>query len=76
MKGSIFEWYGGFGKMSRIVISFYDKVLNSTTVSPFFTGTDMKRLIDHQTKFIASLMGRPAGHSPWTAKPFVWPPSR
>ena len=63
MRSSIFERYGGFAKVSRVVMSFYDKVLDSPDVSPFFAGTDMKRLIDHQTKFIAYLMGGPASYS-------------
>ena len=63
MKRSIFEQYGGFGAVSKIVMSFYDKVLDSPTVSPFFSGTDMKRLIDHQTKFIAYIMGGPASYT-------------
>jgi len=29
-------------------------------MSPYFANTDMKLLIDHQTKFIAFLMGGPA----------------
>ena len=57
MKNSIFERYGGFTKASRIVMSFYEKVLDSPVTSPFFANTDMKRLVDHQTNFIASLMG-------------------
>lgn len=63
MSRSIFERYGGFSKVSRIVMSFYEKVLDSPTVSPYFANTDMKRLIDHQTKFIASLMGGPAAYT-------------
>ena len=63
MRGTIFERAGGFTKVSRIVMSFYEKVLDSPSVSPFFAGTDMKRLIDHQTKFIASLMGGPTSYT-------------
>ena len=63
MKNTIFERYGGFTKVSRIVMSFYDKVLDSPVTSPFFANTDMKRLIDHQTKFIASLMGGPVSYT-------------
>jgi hemoglobin len=58
--GSIFDRYGGFAVVSRIVSSFYDRVLDSPTLSPYFAGIDMRRQIDHQTKFIASLMGGPA----------------
>ena len=63
MKNSIFQRYGGFTKVSRIVMSFYDKVLDSPIAGPYFANTNMKRLIDHQTKFIASLMGWPASYT-------------
>lgn len=63
MAGSMFERYGGFTKVSRIVAAFYDKVLESPVLSPYFAHTDMRRLIDHQTKFIAQLMGGPASYS-------------
>ena len=63
MSQSIFERHGGFAKVSRIVMSFYDLVLDSPVISPYFANTDMKRLIDHQTKFIAYLMGGPASFS-------------
>jgi len=60
MKRTIFERYGGFGKVSRLVSSFYDRVLDSPVTARYFAHTDMRRLIDHQTKFIAYLMGGPA----------------
>lgn len=60
MSGTIFERYGGFAHASRVVAAFYDGVLSSPTLAPFFDGVDMPRLMDHQTKFIAFLMGGPA----------------
>lgn len=63
MKGSLFEKYGGFASVSRVVMDFYDKVDESSLVSPYFANTDMRRLIDHQTKFMAYLMGGPASYS-------------
>jgi hemoglobin len=63
MKRSIFERYGGFANVSRVVMSFYEKILDSSVTSPFFANTDMKRLIDHQTKFIAYMMGGPASYT-------------
>ena len=63
MKNTIFERYGGFAKVSRIVMSFYEKILDSPVTSPYFANTDMKNLIDHQTKFIASLMGGPTSYT-------------
>ena len=63
MKSTIFQRYGGFASVSRVVMSFYDKVLDSPVSSPYFANTNMKRLIDHQTKFIAQVMGGPASYT-------------
>ena len=60
MTQSIFERSGGFATVNRVVLSFYERVLDSPIMSPYFVNTDMKLLIDHQTKFIAFLMGGPA----------------
>src|SRR5262245_65258210 len=35
----------------------------STALSPFFAETDMQRLVDHQAKFISSVMGGPSSYS-------------
>ncbi len=59
MSTSIFEHYGGFAKISRVVSEFYDRMLDSPNLAGYFDNTDMRRLVDHQTKFIASLMGGP-----------------
>ncbi|MFN2127562.1 MAG: group I truncated hemoglobin [Anaerolineales bacterium] len=63
MSQTIFERYGGFASVSRIVSSFYNKIIDSPVTSPYFSSTNMKRLIDHQTKFIASMMGGPASYT-------------
>jgi hemoglobin len=63
MRRTIFERYGGFSKISRVVSSFYDRMLNSPVTGPYFAKIDMRRLIDHQTKFIAHLMGGPASYT-------------
>jgi hemoglobin len=60
---TIFERYGGFAKVSRVVSSFYDRVLDAPLLAPYFAGIDMRRQIDHQTKFIAALMGGPASYT-------------
>ncbi|MBT4488744.1 MAG: group 1 truncated hemoglobin [Rhodospirillaceae bacterium] len=60
---STFERYGGFGSINKVVTAFYDKVLDSPVLSRYFETIDMRRQIDHQTKFIASLMGGPASYS-------------
>jgi hemoglobin len=63
MPASLFQKYGGFAKVSRIVLSFYDKALDSDLIGDYFDGIDMKRLVDHQTKFVSSLLGGPASYS-------------
>jgi hemoglobin len=63
MRQTIFERCGGFAVVSKVVMSFYDKVLDSPATNPYFSNVDMKRLIDHQTKFFAALMGGPASYT-------------
>jgi hemoglobin len=63
MTRSVLERYGGFPFLSRVVMAFYDKVLDSDVLAPYFEDVDMRRLIDHQTKFIAFLMGGPASYT-------------
>lgn len=63
MATTLFDKYGGFASVSKVVMSFYDKVLESDIIGPYFDEVDMRRLIDHQTKFIASVMGGPASFS-------------
>ncbi len=63
MSGSMFERYGGFATISKVVMAFYDKAVDSDIIGPFFDDIDLKNLIDHQTKFIASVMGGPASYS-------------
>lgn len=40
-------------------MTFYEKVLDNDDVGHHFDNTEMPKLIDHQTKFVASLMGGP-----------------
>ncbi len=60
MEKSLYEKYGGFSTVSKIVMTLYDRLLDDDDVGPFFDDVDMPKLIDHQTKFVSSLMGGPA----------------
>ncbi|SDD56294.1 group I truncated hemoglobin [Ruegeria marina] len=60
---SLYDRYGGFKTVSKIVMVFYDMALDSDQIGDYFEDVDMARLIDHQTKFIASVMGGPASFS-------------
>lgn len=57
---TIFDRVGGMRTVSRVISTFYDRVLNTPELVGYFDGIDMRRLIDHQTKFVASVMGGPA----------------
>ena len=59
MKASIFDRYGGFSSVHKVILSFYDKMLDSDIVGPYFEEVDMPALVDHQTKFISQVMGGP-----------------
>ena len=62
-KQTLFEKYGGFSQVSRVVLAFYDKLLDSDDIGPFFDDIDMSKMVDHQTKFVASLLGGPASYT-------------
>jgi len=63
MSRSLFDKYGGFAHVSKIVFAFYDKAVDSDIIGPYFDDIDMRAQVDHQTKFISSLMGGPASYS-------------
>ncbi len=60
---TLFEKYGGFSVVSKIVLDLYDRLLDDDDVGPFFDDIEMARIVDHQTKFISSLMGGPASYT-------------
>lgn len=59
MKTSVFEQVGGFARVRLIVSDFYDRILDSENLRGYFAEIDVRRLIDHQTKFVSALMGGP-----------------
>ena len=63
MTSSLFTKYGGFANISKIVFAFYEKAIDSDVIGPYFEDIDMRQLVDHQTKFIASVMGGPASYT-------------
>lgn len=60
---TIFERYGGFAVIRKVVSEFYDRVLASPVISHHFEHVDMRRLLDHQARFIASVTGGPASYT-------------
>ena len=63
MTTTVFERCGGLANVRKVISAFYDKLLDSEMLSGYFAHVDMRRLIDHQTKFISSIMGGPASFS-------------
>lgn len=63
MNQTIFERNGGFAAVRKIVSTFYDYCLDDEVMAPYFAGVDMRRQIDHQSKFISAVMGGPASYS-------------
>jgi hemoglobin len=59
---SIFDRYGGFAVIRKVVSSFYDEVLASPQLSHHFAQVNMRDLISHQTQFISFVMGGPGTH--------------
>lgn len=54
MAQTLFQKYGGFAALSKLVLTFYDRLLDSPRLAPYFANTDMRTLVDHQTKFVAT----------------------
>jgi len=60
MKSTIFQRYGGFASVSKVVMSFYDKVLESPIASPYFAAQVMggpASYTDEQFKRVHSHLG-------------------
>lgn len=60
---TMFQRYGGIARVSDLVFGFYDRVLASERLAPFFRGCDMRRLVEHQAKYISSVMGGPTSYT-------------
>lgn len=62
MLQTVFDRSGGFARVRHVVAAFYDRALDSPLLRHRFERIDMRRLVEHQTKFIASLMEGPAAY--------------
>ena len=63
MATSLFDRCGGFSTIRAVVSDFYDRVTDSENLSHYFIDMDMPSMIDHQTKFIATVMDGPASYT-------------
>ena len=60
---TLYDKYGGFATVSKLVQSFYEKVAESDELTPYFEGIDMQQLMDHQSKFFSEIMGGPVKYT-------------
>lgn len=59
MSETIWDRYGGYSFVARTVRDFYDRVLVSTALAPYFHGVNMEGLIEHQIQTVGAVMGGP-----------------
>ncbi|NQZ86179.1 MAG: group 1 truncated hemoglobin [Colwellia sp.] len=59
MENTLYDKYGGFDTFSMVVSNFYQKVLDSEELAPYFEDVNMEKLMSHQTNFIAVALGGP-----------------
>jgi len=58
---TLYDKYGGFDTFSMVVSNFYQKILDSEDLAPYFEKVNMEKLMSHQTQFIATALGGPEG---------------
>ena len=56
---SLFEKYGGFETISKVVSELYDELERDVVTAPYFAGSDIRGLMDHQVKFLSQVLGGP-----------------
>jgi hemoglobin len=59
---TMFERYGGFATVRKVVSTFYDYMLDDEVTAPYFAEVDMRRQIDHQSRFVSMVMGGPVAY--------------
>jgi len=57
---NLFDKYGGIEVMRELIKEFYAQVYAQPELKTYFAGTDLGDLIQHQCKFFAYAMGKPA----------------
>lgn len=60
---TLYDKYGGFTTVSKLVQAFYVKVAESEELAPYFADVDTQQLIVHQTKFFSDILGGPVKYT-------------
>ena len=56
---SLFEKYGGFATVSKLVSELYEELSQNEITAPYFENSNMTALMDHQVKFLSQALGGP-----------------
>jgi hemoglobin len=60
---TLYDKYGGFATVNKLVQAFYRKVSESENLAPYFEGVDIQKLMDHQTKFFSGILEGPVEYA-------------
>ncbi|RLA23685.1 MAG: group 1 truncated hemoglobin [Gammaproteobacteria bacterium] len=60
---TLYDKYGGFATVSKLVQGLYEKISESEELTPYFAGVDIQTLMDHQTKFFSDILGGPVKYT-------------
>ena len=60
---SLFEKYGGFATVSKLVSDLYDELTEIPVTAPYFDTAELRALMDHQVKFLSQALGGPEQYS-------------
>lgn len=63
MAESLYDRLGGLSAVAHLIFAFYEGVQRSPRLAPYFRNVQMRRLVEHQTKFVSQLMGGPPAYS-------------
>ena len=59
MQGSLFDKYGGFTTLTKLVHEFYRKVLERPQLKAYFEGVSIEKIMEHQVNFLGLALGGP-----------------
>lgn len=63
MSETLYDKYGGIETFSAVVSNFYQKILDSAELAPYFDNVNMESLMSHQTNFISTALGGPDNYN-------------
>ena len=68
MEATLFERIGGTNAISRLVDTFYERVLDDPSLAPFFKGVEMTKLRRMQLELFSAALDGPARY---TGRPMI-----